>query len=204
MSPADDALVVLFEAAVSSSDLITFAQFVLRAAVALAARVEALDVLLLEPLVGISIVVPTVVIISKWEPSRRSELDFFHAEHSPHVHSTVRVDLDDLPGVELRRAFTTEVGLALVALAELFTAAFWAPASAARARAAARAAPVAPLLPRAPVGIRISAKGFDVLGLEVLIRISVVIPVWRSTSEIGYPEHNCETLVKLHAIEQTQ
>ena len=114
------------------------------------------------------------------------------------------MDLDDLPGVELRRAFTTEVGLALIALAELFTAAFWAPASAARARAAARAAPVASLLPRAPVGIRISAKGFDVLGLEVLIRISVVIPVWRSTSEIGYPEHNCETLVKLHAIEQTQ
>ena len=198
MSPADDALVVLFEAAVSSSDLITFTQFILRAAVALAARVEALDVLLLEPLVGIAVVVPIV----EREPSRRSELDFFHAEHSPHVHSTVRVNLDDLPGVELRRAFTTEVGLALVALAELFTAAFWAPA--ARARAAARAAPVASLLPRAPVGIRISAKGFDVLGLEILIRISVVIPVWRSTSEIGYPEHNCETFVNLHAIEQTQ
>ena len=198
MSPADDALVVLFEAAVSSSDLITFTQFILRAAVALAARVEALDVLLLEPLVGIAVVVPIV----KHESSRRSELDFFHAEHSPHVHSTVRVDLDDLPGVELRRAFTTEVGLALVALAELFTAAFWAPA--ARARAAARAAPVASLLPRAPVRIRISAKGFDVLGLEVLIRISVVIPVWRSTSEIGYPEHNCETFVNLYAIEQTQ
>ena len=91
--------------------------------------------------------------------------------------------------------------LALVALAEL------APTlrgSAPRARAAARAAPVAPLLARAAVGIGISAKGFDVLGLEVLIRISVVIPVWRSTSEIGYPEHNCETFVKLHAIEQTQ
>ena len=199
MRPADDALVVLVEAAEPSLYLITFAQFVfLGAAVALAARVEALDVLLLEPLVGIAVVVPIV----KHESSRRSELDFFHAEHSPHVHSTVRVDLDDLPGVELRRAFTTEVGLALVALAELFTAAFWAPA--ARARAAARAAPVASLLPRAPVRIRISAKGFDVLGLEVLIRISVVIPVWRSTSEIGYPEHNCETLVKLHAIEQTQ
>ena len=42
------------------------------------------------------------------------------------------------------------------------------------------------------------------LGLEVLIRISVVIPVWRSTSEIGYPEHNCETFVNLYAIEQTQ
>ena len=42
------------------------------------------------------------------------------------------------------------------------------------------------------------------LGLEVPIRISVVIPVWRSTSEIGYPEHNCETFVNLYAIEQTQ
>ena len=200
MSPADDALVVLFEAAVSSSDLITFAQFVLRAAVALAARVEALDVLLLEPLVGIAVVVPIV----KHESSRRSELDFFHAEHSPHVHSTVRVDLDDLPGVELRRAFTTEVGLALIALAELFTSALWAPASAARARTTPRAAPVAPLLPRAAVGIGTGVEGFDMLGLEVLIRISVVIPVWRSTSEIGYPEHNCETFVNLHAIEQTQ
>ena len=96
MRPADDALVVLFEAAVSSSYLITFAQFVLRAAVALAARVEGLDVLLLEPLVGIAVVVPIVVIISKWEPSRRSELDFSHAERSPHVHSTIGVDLDDL------------------------------------------------------------------------------------------------------------
>ena len=77
MRPADDALVVLFEAAVSSSDLITFAQFVLRAAVALAARVEGLDVLLTKPLVGIAVVVPIVVIISKRELSQRSELDFF-------------------------------------------------------------------------------------------------------------------------------
>ena len=161
MRPADDALVVLFEAAVSSSDLITFTQFILRAAVALAARVEALDVLLLEPLVGIAVVVPIV----KHEPSRRSELDFFHAEHSPHVHSTVRVDLDDLPGVKLRAGLAAEVGLALVALAELFTAAFWAPTAAARARAAARAAPVALLLPRAPVGIRIRVEGFHVLGI---------------------------------------
>ncbi len=171
MRPADDALVVLFEAAVSSSDLITFAQFVLRAAVALAARVEGLDVLLLEPLVGIAVVVPIV----EREPSRRSELDFFHAEHSPHVHSTVRVDLDDLPGVELRRAFTTEVGLALIALAELFTAA-WAPTPAATPRTAARAAPVAPLLPCTAVGIGISVEGFHVLGLEVLIHVSVVVP----------------------------
>ena len=58
MSPADDALVVLFEAAVSSSDLITFTQFILRAAVALAARVESLDVLGLEVLVRIAVVVP--------------------------------------------------------------------------------------------------------------------------------------------------
>ena len=93
--------------------------------------------------------------------------------------------------------------LALIALAELFTAA-WAPTPAATPRTAARAAPVALLLPRAPVGIRIRVEGFHVLGIEVLIRISVVIPVWRSTSKIGYPEHNCETFVNLHAIEQTQ
>ena len=153
MRPADDALVVLFEAAVSSSYLITFAQFVLRAAVALAARVDGLDVLLLEPLVGIAVVVPIVVIISKWEPSRRSELDFSHAERSPNVHSTVRVDLDDLPGVKLRAGLAAEVGLALVALAELLTSARRGPASAATPRTAARAAPVAPLLPRAAVGI---------------------------------------------------
>ena len=61
MRAADDALVVLFEAAEPSLYLITFAQFVfLGAAVALAARVEALDVLLLEPLVGIAVVVPIV------------------------------------------------------------------------------------------------------------------------------------------------
>ena len=97
MRPADDALVILLQAAESRLDLVAFAQFVLlRASVTVASRVEALDVLLLEPLVGISIVVPTVVIISKWEPSRRSELDFFHAERLPHVHSTIGVDLDDL------------------------------------------------------------------------------------------------------------
>ena len=97
MRPADDALVVLLQASVSRGDLVAFAELVLlRAAVALAARIEGLDVLLLEPLVGIAVVVPITVIISKREPSRRSELDFFHAERSPHVHSTVRVDLDDL------------------------------------------------------------------------------------------------------------
>ena len=95
------------------------------------------------------------------------------------------------------------MGLTLIALAELFTAAR-APTPAPRARAAPRAAPVAPLLPRAAVGIGTGVEGFDMLGLEVLIRISVVIPVWRSTSKIGYPEHNCETSVNLHAIEQTQ
>ena len=96
------------------------------------------------------------------------------------------------------------MGLALIALAEFFTSTCRGSAAAAAPRTATRAAPVAFLLPRAPIGIRISAKGFDVLGLEVLIRISVVIPVWRSTSEIGYPEHNCETFVNLYAIEQTQ
>ena len=66
--------------------------------------------------------------------------------------------------------------LALIALAELFTAA-WAPTPAATPRTAARAAPVAPLLPRAAVGIGTGVEGFDVLGLEILIRISVVIPM---------------------------
>ena len=60
MRPADDALVVLVEAAEPSLYLITFAQFFLRAAVALAARVEGLDVLLLEPFVRIAVVVPIV------------------------------------------------------------------------------------------------------------------------------------------------
>ena len=114
------------------------------------------------------------------------------------------MDLDDLSRIELCAGLPPEVGLALIALTELSTSARRGPAAAARARAAPRTAPVAFLLPRAPIGIGISAKGFDVLGLEILIRISVVIPVWRSTSEIGYPEHNCETFVKLHAIEQTQ
>ena len=67
------------------------------------------------------------------------------------------------------------MGLALIALAELFTAAR-APTPAAAPRTASRAAPVAPLLPRAAVGIGISVEGFDVLGLEILIRISVVVP----------------------------
>ena len=65
MRPADDALVILLQAAESRLDLVAFAQLVfLRAAVALAARVEALDVLLTKPLVGIAVVVPIVVIIS--------------------------------------------------------------------------------------------------------------------------------------------
>ena len=65
MRPADDALVVLLQASVSRSDLIAFAELVLlRTCVAVAARLEGLDVLLLEPLVGIAIVVPIMVIIS--------------------------------------------------------------------------------------------------------------------------------------------
>ena len=58
MSPADDALVVFLEAAEPSLYLIPFAQFVLRAAVALAARIEGLDVLGLEVLIRISVVIP--------------------------------------------------------------------------------------------------------------------------------------------------
>ena len=58
MRAADDALVVLFEAAEPGFDLIAFAQFSRRAAVALAARVESLDVLGLEVLVRIAVVVP--------------------------------------------------------------------------------------------------------------------------------------------------
>ena len=64
--------------------------------------------------------------------------------------------------------------LALIALAELFTAA-WAPTPAATPRTAARAAPVALLLSRAPIGVGTGVEGFDVLGVEVLIRISVRI-----------------------------
>ena len=75
MSPADDALVVLFEAAVSSSYLITFAQFVLRAAVALAARVEGFDVFGLEILIRISVVVPAKehVIAASWKSQTRNQ-----------------------------------------------------------------------------------------------------------------------------------
>ena len=59
MSPADDALVVLLEAAVSRGDLVAFAELVLlRAAVTFAARVESLDVLGLEVLIRIAVVVP--------------------------------------------------------------------------------------------------------------------------------------------------
>ena len=64
--------------------------------------------------------------------------------------------------------------LALVALAELAPT-LW--AAAAGTAAAPRAAPVAPLLPRAAVGIGTGVECFNVLGLEVLIRISVVIPM---------------------------
>ena len=66
------------------------------------------------------------------------------------------------------------MGLNLVALAELFTAALRAPAPG--TAAATRAAAVAPLLSGAAVGVGTGVEGFDVLGLEVLIRISVVVP----------------------------
>ena len=115
------------------------------------------------------------------------------------VVGAIRPDTCHFSGIEL--AFALEVRLDPVALARLLRA-LRAPAAA--PRTASRAAPVTPLLPRTPVGIGICVEGFHVLGLEVLIRISVVIPVWRSTSKIGYPEHNCETSVNLHAIEQTQ
>ena len=111
----------------------------------------------------------------------------------------IGADASHFSGIELALSF--KISLDPVALARLLRA-LRAPAAA--PRTAARAAPVTPLLPRTPVGIGICVEGFHVLGLEVLIRISVVIPVWRSTSKIGYPEHNCETFVNLHAIEQTQ
>ena len=98
------------------------------------------------------------------------------------------MDLDDLSRIDLCAGLPPEVGLALIALTELFTSARRGPAAAARARAAARAAPVAPLLPDAAVGIGTGVEGLDVLGLEVLIRVSVVIPVWKSTSESGRNE----------------
>ena len=56
--PADDALVVLVEAAEPSLYLIPFAQFVLRAAVALAARVDWFDVFSFEPSVPVPVFVP--------------------------------------------------------------------------------------------------------------------------------------------------
>ena len=65
------------------------------------------------------------------------------------------------------------MGLALIALAELTSAL----GTGCGCRERLRAAPVAPLLPRATVGIGTRVKGFDVLGLEILIGISVVIRV---------------------------
>ena len=59
MRPADDALVVLLEAAEPSLYLIPFAQFVLlRATVALAARVDWFDVFSFEPSVPVPVFVP--------------------------------------------------------------------------------------------------------------------------------------------------
>ena len=87
MSPADDALVVLLEAAEAGLYLITFKEFVLlRAVIAIAARFEGFDVLLLEPLVGIAVVVPIVVIRSNTTvgarlSSTRSALPHVHRDH---------------------------------------------------------------------------------------------------------------------------
>ena len=59
MRPADDALVVLLEAAESRLDLVAFAQFVLlRAAITVAARVDGLDVFSFEPSVPVPVFVP--------------------------------------------------------------------------------------------------------------------------------------------------
>ena len=59
MRPADDALVVLLEAAEPSLYLIAFAQFVLlRATVALAARVDWFDVFSFEPSVPVPVFIP--------------------------------------------------------------------------------------------------------------------------------------------------
>ena len=104
--------------------------------------------------------------------------------------------------IVFRRRFPTEACLTCIALPQLPPAR--AAAATPRTAAATRAAPVAPLLPGAAVGIGTGVEGLDVLGLEILIRISVVIPVWKSTSELAHPEHNCETFVNPHAIEQTQ
>ena len=59
------------------------------------------------------------------------------------------------------------MGLALVILAQLCTSG--AGSDCGFSLAATRAAPVAPLLPRAAVGIGTGVEGFHVLGLEVLI-----------------------------------
>ena len=59
MRPADDALVVLLEAAEPGFYLVAFAQFVLlRAAIAVAARFDGLDVFSLEPSVPVAVFVP--------------------------------------------------------------------------------------------------------------------------------------------------
>ena len=59
MRPADDALVVLLEAAESRLDLVAFAQFVLlRAVIALAARFDCFDVFGFESSVPVPVFVP--------------------------------------------------------------------------------------------------------------------------------------------------
>ena len=88
------------------------------------------------------------------------------------VVGAIRPDTCHFSGIELALSF--KISLDPVALARLLRA-LRAPAAA--PRTAARAAPVAPLLPRAAVGIGTGVEGFDVLGLEVFIRISIIIPM---------------------------
>ena len=88
--------------------------------------------------------------------------------------------------------------LAFIALAELFTSARRGPATTAAPRTAARAAAVAPLLPRAAVGIGTGVEGFDVLGLEVFIRISIIIPMC-GTASAPTPSTRCRPLVDFYS-----
>tara|TARA_B100000405_G_scaffold15364_1_gene12436 strand:- start:30 stop:551 length:522 start_codon:yes stop_codon:yes gene_type:complete len=45
---------------------------------------------------------------------------------------------------------------------------------------------------------------FKDVALQFLGVLFELIPVWKSTSELGYPEKYCLTFVNLHAIKQTQ
>ena len=76
--------------------------------------------------------------------------------------------------IVFRRRFPTEACLTCIALPQLPPAR--AAAATPRTAAATRAAPVAPLLPGTAVALAARIEGFDVLGLEVLIHVSVVVP----------------------------